>query len=166
MKIKLVLFPLLGIYLLLISATAIEIKDTTASVNNQVTTTIPAASTEVKFKKLNFFQRVIFKIFVRKDKLIDEGKGDNLASTSLSLGIGTWITLLLGLAVPYVILASVPLAIAAMITGKSALNNGTSKEGRAKTGRGLGLGGLITFAVLLIIAAIVVSSWSGDWNWN
>lgn len=166
MKTKILLSPLFGIYLLLISATSIEQKDTTISVKSQVTTEIPVASTEVKFKKLNFFQKVIFKIFVRKDKRADESKADKLASTSLSFGIGSWITLLLGLALPYVAFACIPLGIAAMITGKSALKQGTSKEGRAKTGRGLGLGALITLGILLIIAAIVISAWSSSWNWD
>ncbi len=46
-----------------------------------------------------------------------------------------------------------------MITGGSAVRNKTSLVGKARTGKALGLGALIAFGVLLILAAIVVSSW-------
>lgn len=158
MKLKLWLFPLFGIYLLLISATTIKTEDKSAPAENQVSTVIPSASDMVNAHKLNFFQRLALKIFVRKHKDGDVSKADKLASTSLGLGIGACALLILGMFVPYLILASIPLGIAAMITGAGAVRGGTSKIVKAKTGKALGLGALITFGVLLILAAIVISS--------
>lgn len=60
---------------------------------------------------------------------------------------------------PYVILAAIPAGITTMVTGKSALRQGTSKEGAAKTGKALGLGVLLAFAVALIAAVIFIYSW-------
>ena len=113
----------------------------------------------LKVHKLNFFQRLIVKFFIKKNNPADGTKADKQASTSLLLGIGACAFILLGLFVPYVILASIPTGIAAMITGGSAVRNKTSLVGKARTGKALGLGALITFGVLLILAAIVVSSW-------
>lgn len=159
MKLRLQIFPLLGIYFLLISATCIERTDTSIVNKQNITIANQKNSRLLKVHKLNFFQRLIVKFFIKKDRLADGSKADNQASTSLWLGIGACAFILLGLFVPYVILASLPTGIAAMITGGSALRNKTSLVGKARTGKALGLGALITFGVLLILAAIVVSSW-------
>ena len=111
-----------------------------------------------KAHKLNFFQRWALRILMKKYKSAHGVKADKLASTSLLLGIFSCGFLLLGLFVPYVILLSIPSGIAAMITGGSAVRNKTSQMGKARTGKALGLGALITFALLLLIAAIVISS--------
>jgi len=95
---------------------------------------------------------------MKKYKSAHGVNADKLASTSLLLGIFSWGFLLLGLAVPFVILLSIPTGIAAMITGGSAVRNKTSQMGKARMGKGLGLGALITFALLLIIAAIIIAS--------
>ena len=60
---------------------------------------------------------------------------------------------------PYVILAAIPAAITAMITGGSALRNGTAKVGKAKTGKALGLGARIAFAVLLLVAVVAIAAY-------
>ena len=111
-----------------------------------------------KAHKLNFFQRWALRILMKKYKSAHGVNADKLASTSLLLGIFSWGFLLLGLAVPFVILLSIPTGIAAMITGGSAVRNKTSQMGKARMGKGLGLGALITFALLLIIAAIIIAS--------
>ncbi len=111
-----------------------------------------------KAHKLNFFQRWALRILMKKYKSAHGVNADKLASTSLLLGIFSCGFLLLGLFVPYVILLSIPSGIAAMITGGSAVRNKTSQMGKARTGKALGLGALITFALLLLIAAIVISS--------
>ncbi len=80
------------------------------------------------------------------------------------MGIAACAFLVLGLFVPYVILAAIPAGIAANITGGSALRNGTAKEGKAKTGKALGLGSLIAFAVVLILAVIVAAAYLSSWN--
>ena len=48
-----------------------------------------------------------------------------------------------------------------MITGGAAFRKGTKNIGKAKTGKGLGMGVLIAFGVLIIAAAIILSSY--DW---
>lgn len=165
MKLRICLFPLLVICLFLVSATSVEKKDTSTGSELQVTTASPATSKVVKVPKLNFIQRLMLKLFVRKEKQPASLKADRLAATSLSLGIAAWAVFILGLAAPILIFASIPLGIAAMITGSSAIKQGTPHKGKAKTGKGLGLGAMITLAVLLIIAAIAVSAMSFDFNW-
>jgi hypothetical protein len=66
--------------------------------------------------------------------------------------------------VPYVIFACLPAAIVAMVLGGSAMRNNTNLVGKARTGKALGLGALIAFGVLLIIAAIVVASFLSSWG--
>ena len=163
MKLKLWLFPLFGIYLLLVSATTIKIEEKSVPVETQLSAVMPATAHSVKVHKLNFFQKLVFKLFVSKNKQSDTEKADKLASTSLGLGLGAFAILILGLFVPYVILGTVPLGIAAMITGSSALRGGTSQTGKAKTGKAFGLGSLITLGVLLILAAIVIAAWANSW---
>ena len=144
--------------MLLISATCIEKRDT--SIVNKQTLTITNNNNYklVKVHKLNFFQRLIVKLLIKKKRLAEGTKADRLASTSLLLGIGACAFILLGLFIPYIILASIPTGIAAMITGSSAIRKKTSLEGKARTGKGLGLGALIAFGLILILAAILVSS--------
>jgi hypothetical protein len=161
MKLKLWLIPLFSVYFLFTSATTSKTEIKSAPADSQASTIIPSTSNSVKAHTLNFFQRLALKIFVRKHKEGDVSKADKLASTSLALGIGTFVALLLGAVVPYLILATIPLGIAAMVTGSTAVKGGTSKVGKAKTGKALGLGGLITFAVLAILATIALSS--SDW---
>ncbi len=164
MKTQLCLFPLLGIYLFLISAACIERKENQMPVQNQVVAEMPIAANQVTTYRLNFFQRLMLKLFVKKEKQVDESKADKLAVTSLFLGIGAWALFLSALAAPVLAVVSIPLAIGAMITGSSAIRQGTSKAGKAKTGKGLGLGALITIAVLTIIGAIFIAGGGLDWN--
>ena len=159
MKISFRIFPILAIYMLLVSATCIEKIDTSIVNRENITITNHKNSNALKVHKLNFFQRLIVKIFLKKNKLADGTRADKLASTSLLLGVGACAFLLLGLFIPYVILISIPAGIAAMITGGSAIRNKTSLVGKARTGKGLGLGALIAFAVVLIVAAIVFTAW-------
>ncbi len=159
MKLSLRIFPILAIYMLLVSATCIEKIDTSIVNRENITITNHKNSNALKVHKLNFFQRLIVKIFLKKNKLADGTRADKLASTSLLLGVGACAFLLLGLFIPYVILISIPAGIAAMITGGSAIRNKTSLVGKARTGKGLGLGALIAFAVVLIVAAIVFTAW-------
>lgn len=159
MKLSLRIYPILAIYMLLVSATCIEKIDTSIVNRENITITNHKNSNALKVHKLNFFQRLIVKIFLKKNKLADGTRADKLASTSLLLGVGACAFLLLGLFIPYVILISIPAGIAAMITGGSAIRNKTSLVGKARTGKGLGLGALIAFAVVLIVAAIVFTAW-------
>jgi len=111
-----------------------------------------------------FFQRLIERLLIKKYKKAhpaDNSKADDLANTSMITGIAAAAFMFLGLFIPYIILASIPIAIIAMKTGGAALRKGTKNIGKAKTGKGLGLGVLIAFGVLIIAAAIILSSY--DW---
>ena len=115
-------------------------------------------ATHVKAHKLNFFQRLALKYYLKKNKLKNDINADKLASTSLVLGISACGAIVLGLFIPYLILAAIPLGITAMVTGGSAERNHTQLIGKARTGKGLGLGALIAFAVILVIAVIVLAA--------
>lgn len=165
MRIRYALLPLLGISLLLISATSIEKKENPVAAKSEAVTTSIISSRVVTHKQ-NFFQRLLIKLFVRKGKQKDNSSADNLALTSLLLGIAACVSLLIGLVVPYLVFASIPFGIAAMITGSSAIKQGTNNKTKAKLGKGLGLGAIISITVLVIIAAIVVASGGLNFNWN
>lgn len=158
MKLLLRVFPIVSIYMLLVSATCIERADTSIVNRQDITITNQKSYKALKVHKLNFFERLLVRFFIKKNKLADGTRADRMASTSLFLGVGACVFLLLGLAVPYIILLSLPAAIAAMITGGSALRNKTSLVGKARTGKALGLGALIAFGVLLLAAVILVAS--------
>lgn len=149
---------LLGLSVLLTSAVCIE-KPSSPLASAQIAGISNSGTIHsTKTRKLNFFQRLALRLLMKKYKSANGVNADKLASTSLLLGILSCGTLLLGLFVPFVILLSIPTGIAAMITGGSAVRNKTSQMGKAKTGKALGLGALIAFGLLLIIAAIVISS--------
>ena len=158
MSLRLKLIPILGIYILLISATCIVKKDTTVDNRQNITITNNGSFHFLRTHKLNFFQRLGLKFLLRRNRIQNGLNADKLASTSMLLGIGACGFILLGLFVPFIILLSVPTGIAAMITGSSALRNKTSLVGKAKTGKGLGLGALITFGLILLVAAILIAS--------
>lgn len=160
MRIQLKMLPLLCVYLMLISATSIKIAGT-PGLHPQNNMAITLRNDDVmKVHGLNFFQRLLVKYVLKRSKRSDV-RADSLASTSLWLGVSACGLLLLGLFIPYIILASVPVAIAAMITGGSALRNKTSLIGKARTGKALGLGALIAFGVILLAAAIILASYFG-----
>ncbi|MEP7253770.1 MAG: hypothetical protein ABI683_15360 [Ginsengibacter sp.] len=157
MKLITRLLPILGMYIILTSSVCI-VKPIVPVANGE-TITAPGKVIKLKKHKLNFFQRFIVKLYLKKHKLLEDNQADKLASTSLWLGIGACAALLLGLFIPYIILAAIPLGIAAMITGGAAIRDKTSLVGKARTGKGLGLGALIAFGVLLIAALIIVAAW-------
>ncbi|MEO7121027.1 MAG: hypothetical protein ABIY62_08020 [Ginsengibacter sp.] len=157
MRLILRLLPALATYMLLVSATCVIKKDASVVSTQNITITSHHNSNLLKARKLNFFQRLMVKYLFKK-KLKDISSADKQASTSLVLGIAACGFLLFGLFVPYLVFASVPAAIIAMVTGGSALRHKTTLVGNARTGKGLGLGALIAFGVLLIAAAIVLAS--------
>ena len=148
---------LLSLSVLLTSAVCIEKVSTPLAPAHVAGISNSGSFHSIKKRKLNFFQRWALRILMKKYKSANGVNADKLASTSLLLGIISCGSILLGLFVPFVILFSIPTGIFAMITGGSAVRNKTSQIGKAKTGKALGLGALITFALLLIIAAIVLS---------
>jgi hypothetical protein len=164
MKFKFWLFPAMCIYCLLISATSIKVSPKYSEGESKYKSEIISGSNTISPTKLNFFQRLMVRLFVKKYKKAhgdDISKADNLANTSLVSGVAAMVFLVAGLFVPYVIFATIPAAIIAMITGGAAVRRGTKNVGKAKTGKAFGLGALIAFAVLLIVAAIILSN--SDW---
>ncbi len=151
MKFKLLLFALMGFCFL--STTSMSVIKPGISTTNvqQVEKVKPA-----KVHKLNFLQRVVLKYYLKKNNatLVD---ADKLASTSLFLGIAACGAIVLGLFIPYLILAAIPAGVAAMITGGSAIRNKTSQVTKAKTGKALGLAAIITFGALIIVVIAALS---------
>jgi len=164
MKFKPWALPAMCIYCLLISATSIKVCPNYGEGESKYKSEIISATNTISPARLNFFQRVMVRLFVKKYKKAhrdDISKADNLANTSLVSGVAALVFLVTGLFVPYVVLATIPAAIIAMITGGAAIRKGTKNIGKAKTGKAFGLGALIALGVLIIVAAIIVSN--SDW---
>ncbi len=167
MKIKYSLILLLGIYFSLISATSIPVaetkvtEDTTAKVSTSLK--LPA---EVKTKKMGFFQRLAFKIAMRKlkkhhYKMYDDAtKADNMANTSLWLGS---LALLFALIPWYTLLLAIPLGVLAIIFAGNAKRSGTKKISNANIGKGLGIAALVVFATWIIAGLIVWAAFLSAW---
>lgn len=163
MTLRLFLLPMICMSLILISAkpTAVQPKKMADEV---VPVEVPAKGITVKQNKLNFIERFFLKLALKKFKKADDTtKADKQARNSFTVGIVGLSLLIVGLFVPYVILASVPAGIVAMVTGSAAIHGGTNEYSKARTGKTLGLISLIGFGLILLIAAIldaaVLSSW-------
>jgi|GEM_PF-2582758 len=157
MRLVLYIFSFMGIYILLVSATIAK-KDATIADRQNIIMTEHSSSSVVKVHKLNFFQRTILKFLLKDKKLKKSIDADKLASTSLWLGIAAYAFILLALLLPYLIFASLPAAITAITTGRSALRNKTSLVRKAKTGKALGLGALIVFGLLLVVVVTILAT--------
>ncbi len=163
MKVPQAFLLLLFISFLSLSATTEKVLPLATSTGTDASIVYPMATEQVHQKKMNFFQRLMFKIAVKKfKKAEDTAKADRQATSALIFGIAAMGTLILGLFVPYVALAAIPTGIIAMVLGKQAVNAGTNDPAKAKIGKTLGLVSLIGFAFILLLAAIIVASW-GDW---
>lgn len=156
MKIIYSLFPFLGIYLFLISAIYIERKENPKPGEAQVAAVI-SMNANIVTPKLNFFQKLSLKLFIRKNEQAETTKADKLALTSLILGIGAFSFFFLGYGFPFLFVGVIPLAIAAFITGRSAVKQGTTRVGIAKTGKGLGIVAIILLALFLIVGVIFLN---------
>jgi hypothetical protein len=164
MKLTLWLVPMVCIYLLLISATSVKVQPASVSADNKAIMEAPLSANTFRTSKLNFFQRTLLKLALKKSGKADLDKADSQANTALAFGIGACVLLVAGLFIPYVIFASLPAAIVAMITGGSALRNNTNFEGKARTGKALGLGALIASGVVMIVAAIMIAAFLRSWG--
>jgi hypothetical protein len=163
MKFKLWLSPAICVYCLLISARSIKVSPKYSNAEDKPMSEIIFHSNRVSPTRHTFFKinrKATYQKY-KKAHRADNSKTDDLANTSMITGIAAAAFMFMGLFIPYIILASIPVAIIAMITGGAALRKGTKKIGKAKTGKGLGLGVLIAFGVLIIAAAIILSSY--DW---
>ncbi|OQP63842.1 hypothetical protein A3860_23170 [Niastella vici] len=106
------------------------------------------------------FLRVFFRMYLKKlsrRHLLQDNtvNADKNATASLWLGIASIVFLFIP---TYTLLLVIPLGILAIVFGKHALSGGTKKELSAKVGKALGLGALITFAVLVIVALIFLAN--------
>lgn len=128
-------------------------KDSTVVISSSKPTVV------AKAKRMGFFQRMALKMVMKRYskhyKLVDSDKADQLASTSMWLGI---FALVFAVIPWYTILVAVPLGIVALILGKRAIESGTTKITSAKVGKGLGLAALIVVAVWLVAALIAWAS--------
>lgn len=162
MKLKQGFLLLLLISFLSIAATTEKVVPIAITTDTGTPVVYPMATQEVHQKKMNFFERILFKLAVKKFmKAADTEKADRQASSALVFGIAALGTLIIGLFVPYVALAAIPAGIVAMVLGKQALTGGTTNPAKAKIGKTLGLVSLIGFAFILLLAVIVVASWGG-----
>ncbi|HUZ58203.1 MAG TPA: hypothetical protein VMU83_05425 [Hanamia sp.] len=162
MRLRFQILPMLCIYLILISATPILKRDLSKISKHTITLSDHNNPNLLKFHKLNFFQILIVKFYLTKNKLQNGIKADKLASASLVLGIGACGLIFLSLLFPYSILLALPVGIAAMITGHSAIRNKTSFVGKARMGKILGFAAVIIFAALLVLVALILISSGGS----
>ncbi len=163
MKLQQSILFLLLISFLSIAATTEKTLPVATTSSTETPVVYPMATQEVHQKKLNLLQHLMFKLAVKKfKKAADTEKADRQASAALIFGIAALGTLIIGLFVPYIALAAIPTGIVAMVLGKQAVIGGTNDPAKAKIGKTLGLVSLIAFAFILLLAAIVVASWS---NW-
>jgi len=160
MRLRLYIIPVIGIYMLLVSATIVR-KDSTIAHKQNITIKTVSGAHVLKAYKLNFFQRIIVKLLVKNKKLKKNIDADKLASVSLLLGMSACAFILLSLFIPYLILAALPAAIAAIIMGGSAVRNKTSFARKAKTGKALGLGALIVFGIILLLVVTILATMGG-----
>ncbi len=160
MRFKLWILPIICLYFLLISASTTSIEMTPVAADKEVVIEAPVIVKE-KSAKLNFFQRALLKHVSKKYKTdeIDSSKADKQAKLALIFGLSAAGLLILGLFIPYVIFASLPAAIAAMVLGGAALRGRTKYVGKARNGKGFGLGALIGFGVVLLAAILFVAAW-------
>lgn len=118
-----------------------------------------------KAKRMGFFQRMALKMVMKRYGkhygLVGPEKADQLASTSMWLGI---LALVFAVIPWYTILAAIPLGIVAMILGNRAIESGATKISRAKVGKGLGLAALILVAVWIVVGLIAWASFLSAFN--
>jgi hypothetical protein len=163
MKFNLALIPTLSICFFLISATSIKVKHAPLFNHNESTFASPLVANTFKESKLNFFNRTLIKLALKKYKQ-PYSNVDGEANSALMFGIAGLALLIIGLFVPLVIYASIPAAIVAWITGASALRNGTNEEGKAKTGKALGIATLISLLIIGVLVSIAIAGFLGSWG--
>lgn len=162
MKLQQSFLLLVLISFLSISASTEKVLPMATTSSTGTTIVYPVVKAEAHQKKLNFFQRLVYKIAVKKfGKAADTEKADRQATSALIFGIAAMSTLIIGLFVPYVVLAALPTGVIAMVLGKHALESGTQNPLKAKIGRTLGFVSLLGFLFLLVLVVIAVSSY----NW-
>ena len=167
MRLRIRIFPILFIYLFLISAIPIVRRDSSKINKHSITLTYHNNSNLQKFHKLNFFQRLIVKFYLKRNKLQNVTRADKLASASLWLGLGACGLVLFGFLFRYLsflalpVLLALPVGIVAIITGNTALRNKTSSVRKARMGKAFGLVAIIVFAALVLVIALILATSGG-----
>jgi hypothetical protein len=118
-------------------------------------------------RKLTLKEKITIRIFQWKIKrsFTDKGAGEykDKGKTAFTFGLIALISFLLTPLVFFGFLAAIPFAIAAIVTGKKALQ-GNPDDRKAKTGMTLGW---ITIGLLIILAAaigIFLTTWTFGWG--
>lgn len=108
-------------------------------------------------RKFSLKEKIAFLLLKKKLKQKPK-ETSSQGQTALTFGIAALTLLVIGLFVPYVILGSLVASIIAIVTGSSALKKDPSDR-KAHSGKLLGWITLGLIVFLLILAAIIVSSW-------
>ena len=107
-------------------------------------------------RKLTLKEKILFLLLKHKAKRDDAKRSGG--STALTLGAIAIGLFIVGLFVPYVILGSLVAAILAVVLGSTAMKKDRSDR-KAHAGKLMGWITLGLIGLVLILAAIVVSSW-------
>jgi hypothetical protein len=161
MNFKTLALPMVCVYLMLISATTTSIRGVVAD-NKDQPSTITLPTTSVNDKKVNFFERLLFKVARKKFQENDVAEADKLATKSQTWGIIAISSVAAGLAFPPLLLFSLVASIVAMSAGRRALKGNTKEPGKARLGKGIGLAVLIASGILVIGLIIFLATFSLD----
>ncbi len=118
----------------------------------------PATAPVATVKKLNFFQCLKYSCALKKMKSGYLSKADNQAWNAFSFGIIAMSLFLVGLFIHYLLLATIPAAIVAILLGEQALKNNTAVNAEAHMGKTLGLISLVGLAGIVTLGAIVLAA--------
>lgn len=115
-------------------------------------------------RKMKLKEKISFKILqhkLKKESYRKNGEtGSNKGKTAMILGIVGIACLL----IPYALIASIPLAILAIIFGNQAKKQNPN-DGQAKAGVILGWVTLGLVALAIIVVAAILATW-GAWGWG
>lgn len=115
-------------------------------------------------RKMKLKEKIGFKILQHKLKKESHRKKGESGSEKGKLAMILGIIGIACLLIPYAVIASIPLAILAIIFGNQAKKQNPN-DGQAKAGVILGWVtlGLVTLAIILVVA--ILASWGG-WGWG
>lgn len=105
------------------------------------------------------FQKLVLK---KAEKKLTKGKKNEPGSkgqSAMVFGIAAVVTLIIGLFVPYVVIASLIASILAIVLGSVAKKENPD-DSKARIGKLLGWITLGLIALFLILATIIIASWS------
>ena len=112
-------------------------------------------------RKMTLKEKISFLILKQKLKPKHKKAGDSPSKgqTAFVFGIGSIVLLILGLFIPYVIIGALVAAIVAIVSGSMA-KKADPDDRKAHAGKLMGWITLGLIALLLILVAAIISSWS------